>query len=364
MFFLASYDMRWYFVAMMPSSFFTVYLTLKIAVFGFIGLNKIEECEKRKYKEEYDEFARNNANVLNWDDVIHFVIIANYNEHVSTIQDTLDCIGKSSIAKSQIIIVLAMEEAELECKAKAAQIIEDNKYQFKHMMFTVHPRYLKGEQPGKSSNASWAAFKIREFVETHGYPEDKILLTLCDSDSIFHVKYFENITFQFCITKQRHLRIFQPPMLCLRNYHDTPGFIKLSSCLIASHELACLADFTDHNIPFSTFSLSYELVSLVGGWDGDVIADDWHMYFKIFFATKGEVRVVPILLPVSCYAVSNEESWIKAFLDRFEQGTFSTMCNFLISKETCMGSNRNSLLVLQANRIIVCVKWYIVEKWS
>lgn len=330
---LAMLDMRWYFVVMLPNSLFGLYMALKMAIYGRIGMNKVEMCEKRKFKEEFDEFASNNANVVNWDDILHYIIIANYNEHVSTIQDTLDCIGKSAIAKTNLIVVLAMEEAETECKAKAEQLIEDNKHQFKQIIYSVHPRYLKGEQAGKSSNASWAAFKIRDHVESHGYPEDKVLITLCDSDSMFHSKYFEHVTFQFCTDKHRHLSVYQPPMMCLRNYHETYGFTKGMSLLVSLHELACLVDPHDHVIPFSTFTMSYELASSVGGWDGDVIADDWHMYFKLVFATKCKVKVEPIFLPVSCYAVSNDESIVKAFMDRFEQGVLRLCFNMLQQKD-------------------------------
>jgi hypothetical protein len=46
-----------------------------------------------------------------------------------------------------------------------------------------------------------------------------------------------------------------------------------------------------------------------GGWASDVIADDWHMFERVFMATGGRGRVAPIYLPVVCYAVETDTWW-------------------------------------------------------
>ena len=44
-------------------------------------------------------------------------------------------------------------------------------------------------------------------------------------------------------------------------------------------------------MPMSSYSLSLRLLEMSGYWDADVIADEWHMFVKAFFARNGEVKV-------------------------------------------------------------------------
>jgi len=54
---------------------------------------------------------------------------------------------------------------------------------------------------------------------------------------------------------------------------------------------------------YSTYSGSWRLLEKTGFWDPDVIAEDWHLFFKSFFATGGHVELQAIFLPLSADAV-------------------------------------------------------------
>ena len=47
----------------------------------------------------------------------------------------------------------------------------------------------------------------------------------------------------------------------------------------------------------SSYSLSLNLLEQSGNWDTDVIADEWHMLIKAYFATGGQVTLQHIYLP-------------------------------------------------------------------
>ena len=47
----------------------------------------------------------------------------------------------------------------------------------------------------------------------------------------------------------------------------------------------------------SSYSLSLKLLTQSGNWDTDVIADEWHMLIKAYFATGGRVSLQHIFLP-------------------------------------------------------------------
>ena len=56
---------------------------------------------------------------------------------------------------------------------------------------------------------------------------------------------------------------------------------------------------SDRLINFSTYSLSLKLADKIGYWDTDVIPEDYRLFFKAFYATKGKVEVEPIFYRLS-----------------------------------------------------------------
>ena len=52
-----------------------------------------------------------------------------------------------------------------------------------------------------------------------------------------------------------------------------------------------------------------KLLESVAYWDADVIADEWHMYIKTFFAEAGNVAITPIYLPFLANVVTGDTLW-------------------------------------------------------
>ncbi|CAK0839903.1 unnamed protein product, partial [Prorocentrum cordatum] len=164
------------------------------------------------------------------------------------------------------------------------------------------------------------------YIHQKGYDIRNVIVTIADADSDFHREYFAALTYYFCHagadadgeTPDRHLTIWQAPILHFKNYRDQPALVKLASLVASQHELANLADPNATRVPYSTYSLSAVLAERVGGWDGDFISEDWHMALKCFFATAGRLRVTPIFLPVMNYAPVGDTYW-KTIDERFKQ---------------------------------------------
>merc|ERR1712096_311926 len=93
---------------------------------------------------------------LEWEDVLHVVVVANYKEHLHTIREAVDSIAASPLAKTQICIVFAMEEREVGCDEKAETLLAEYRSVLKDMFATFHPDGLPGEVPSKASNMHWA----------------------------------------------------------------------------------------------------------------------------------------------------------------------------------------------------------------
>jgi hypothetical protein len=83
-------------------------------------------------------------------------------------------------------------------------------------------------------------------------------------------------------------------------------------------ELAYLAAPWWQGMPMSSYSASLRLLHHVGYYDPDVIADEWHMYIKSYFARGGQQRLQPVFLPFLARATT-APTWPAALLARARQ---------------------------------------------
>lgn len=250
---------------------------------------------------------------------MHYVVIPNYKEHASILSETITSLSRSSrgLAKSNMIVVLAMEDREHGAAQKAMDIIARHSSQFLDMMFTLHPKDLPGERPGKGSNDLWAMEQVNQDVHRRGWLPSNVCITICDADSNVNSKHFEYLHGKFCNDVDRDIKIWQAPIVCYRNYDSVPAPTRMMAQAVSMHEIACLANDNDIHIPFSTYSMSLNYINLVK-FDKDVIPEDWHIFLKGYFRTGGRARLEPIPFPVECYAVESD-TWWNSIKERFTQ---------------------------------------------
>jgi hypothetical protein len=67
-------------------------------------------------------------------------------------------------------------------------------------------------------------------------------------------------------------------------------------------ELSFMADPNGIRFPFSSYSIPFELATMVGGWDPECIAEDWHMGIKCFLFSLGRAEVRPVMIPTLNYS--------------------------------------------------------------
>mmetsp|Transcript_46493 Transcript_46493/g.105037 ORF Transcript_46493/g.105037 Transcript_46493/m.105037 type:complete len:473 (-) Transcript_46493:81-1499(-) len=258
---------------------------------------------------------------LVWEDLMHFVILPNYKEDIDILREAIDTLAISTLARSQMGLVLAMEAREPNVQEKAEELLEEYRLKFKYVMATYHPPGLPNEMPGKSSNTRWAAQRLWSFLDAEGMDKDRVVLTVADADSDFHPLFFEALTYRVTSIPDKHTRevtIFQPPIMHYKNYHSQPAVVKLCSLFVTQHELANLSDPSATPLPYSTYGIMSNLAEKVGGWDPDWISEDWHMFLKCFLNTGGQTSVHAILLPVINYT-PEDESWWGSLMARWTQ---------------------------------------------
>jgi hypothetical protein len=91
------------------------------------------------------------------------------------------------------MVFLGMEAHEDNSDAKAEQLINKYKGQFKMMGYTLH-HLREYEQKGKASNVSWCAENLEEcFFRPCGINLDSVFLTIIDADSWVPAIYFKEV---------------------------------------------------------------------------------------------------------------------------------------------------------------------------
>jgi hypothetical protein len=273
------------------------------AIANFVGLRRIRRWEAINWSAEYERLAGPGS--LPRHHVHHVVIIPNYREPITVLARTLESLAKQEDAATRMTVVLAMEAADPEAQPNAEHLRDRYRHLFTHFYFTIHPKGLPGEMQCKSANETWAARWIkRKLVDQKGYDIGQILVTTMDADTVWHPSHFACLSTLFAVNVNRHLRFWQGPMRYHRNIWDINPTMALVHAYSSAWELAYLSAPGWKPLPMSSYSLSMRLLDGVGYWDGDVIADEWHMFIKAFFQRGGEIKLERVFLPFAGDATS------------------------------------------------------------
>jgi hypothetical protein len=305
-------------VWMAIATVFLVYFIVRMlvtTVFALVGQRKIQEWELRDWTAGEDavgEFGFAPS------DVHHVVIVPTYKEPAEIINRTLDALAAQHRADERLIVVLGMEEREADARTKSDAIIRRYAGRFLHMMATIHPGNLPGEEPGKSSNEAWAGRRARAEIDRLGIDPALTTITSCDADSVLHRSYFSAVASSFAQEERRHLSFWQAPIFFYNNIWQVPAPIRFTTWMQHASQLSELAMPWFDSLPISTYTLSLELCERCGYWDPAVIPEDWHAYLKCLFETGDEIAVHSVFLPTFGDATDGD-GMVDAVKNRFEQ---------------------------------------------
>jgi hypothetical protein len=288
-----------------------LYRSFSIGFLSTLSYFKIKANQSYNWMEDVKDFG-------DWQKVQHIVIIPNYTEPIYILERTLTALKTQTFPTKNLHIVLAFEEREGKEAEKKAKILTEKFSQFfGSFLHTYHP-LLPGEVVGKSSNMSWAAkYAKKEIIDQKGFDIKYTTITSEDVDARFHEQYFAALTFKFLDDPKRYLRFWQPAILYYNNIWEIPAPIRVFSTTASIVQVAML-NRKDRLINFSTYSTSLKLIDRVGYWDTDVIPEDYRIFFKTYFKTKGKISVEPIFLPVFADA-ARSKTFVKTMVNQYEQ---------------------------------------------
>ena len=268
-----------------------LYKSVTLAIFSFLGTNKIKDAEKKnwlKKAEEYKDFKR----------VTHIIVIPNYKEKVEKLRETLMSLKNQTFPLKKLYVVLAMEERDEEAREKAGILVKEFGKTFGAVIPTFHPD-IAGEVKGKSSNESFGAkVAYKELVQTGKIDLGFATVSSVDADSIFDSQYFAFLSYAFLSDPQPYNKFWQSANVTYNNFWQVPAPVRVTSFFGSLWRTALLIQ-KDRLVSNSTYSLSLKMLVTIGFWDTDVIPEDYRIFFKAFFAQKGQVWVEPIFLKTS-----------------------------------------------------------------
>ena len=288
--------------------FYTLFRIGWIVLFYLVGLIKVLNIERRGMPARFLDTS-----------IFHLVVIPNYKEPLRVLEKTLGSLSQNACARTQMVVVLAMEGRDEMAESVATTLAQRFSDQFLQIIVTYHPANLPEEIPAKAANQTWAVRHAKaELVDQLGMDIQKMIVTTCDADSTFHPAYFDELARLFAADDHPHNRIWHAPVMLDSNLWEVPVTIRLLTYFLNAGQLSELTNPLSFAMPISTYSLSLKLVDEIGYWDPVVISDDYHMYLRCMFALRGNLKLISIFLPVHGETVNGETRW-QAWTNYYKQ---------------------------------------------
>jgi cellulose synthase/poly-beta-1,6-N-acetylglucosamine synthase-like glycosyltransferase len=284
--------------------FFDIYFFYRAAL---LGINALRGYFKIRKTTKPNWFQKLEQGGLPWQKMRHIVFIPTYKEPLEILERTLTFLAESEFPTEQINICLATEKREEEVSAKANALKDKFGPKFGHFWITHH-ELGEGEVAGKSSNLAYAGREIKKVIEDEGYEKDSITVTSCDADVCLHPKYFSVLAYKFLTSTRPYNKFWQAAILFYNNIWRVPMLVRVVHTIYSINGVAQLMT-PGSNFNYSTYSTSWRLLEKADFWDVDVIPEDWHLFFKAFFAHGGEVELESIYLPLYADAVEGQSYW-------------------------------------------------------
>jgi len=249
----------------------------------------------------------------------HAVIVPIYKETRDVFESGVRALASGDLpAQKHVVLVLALEERSPEDVQRDARTLADSvRDAFCDVIVTVHPHGLPGEIPGKASNETYAAREVARWASRTGTRPDDVLVSVIDADAIPHNAFLAALSYQYLSVPNRKQTLFQPLPVFDNNIWDVPGPIRLIEMMSTIFTLVESTN-VEGAVTFSSYCVNLETLSGVGYWPTDVIAEDAAIYWKLYLALEGNVRVVPVPIPLGMDAVA-DGSVVSSFRTAYRQ---------------------------------------------
>lgn len=248
---------------------------------------------------------------FSYQDIVHVIIMPYVLEGEDVLRRTLEALSQESVFAKNMIIVLAREERAGESPKQVALAMEKEfAGKFGKFIITAHPDGIVGEIRGKGANQAWAGRRLREeVILKEGYDEDKIMVSIFDSDTVVYPGYFALLTYLFLIAREPYLASYQPIPLYHNNVWDVQFFSRVGASsntfwqMMQQIRVEKLATYSSH-------SMTWKSLVDVGFWSTNMVSEDSRIFWHCFCHYNGNYRVVPMYFPISMDSLKVGSTWV------------------------------------------------------
>lgn len=251
-----------------------------------------------------------------YQDLYHAIIIPEYHEPIHILERTIENLSKQDFPKERLIVVLAQESKDPEADSTAQTLKDKYAHIFEHFLITKHDLVV-GEVAGKSSNMAWAGKELVAKLSGWKIPLENITVTSCDADALLHPKYFSVLTYKYLNDPKREFHFYEGAILFYSNIWRVPLPSRVFNTMNSIHSLSLLSQ-ASRFIIFSTYSLALKTAVEAGYWGLDVIPEDYHLFFRVYFTKGSEVKTIGLFLPILVDAAESN-GFFKTIINQYEQ---------------------------------------------
>lgn len=193
--------------------------------------------------------------------LIHAVIVTQYKEPLEVLNATVSSLAESTLAHSTIV-VLACEDRDPDANKMFEVLEERYSHYFRDFIKSSH-KLAPGEIAGCSSNENHAARHVYEYAIGEGLDPSRVMLTICDADSLFDKCYLEHVEAEFWRTPGGERAIYDAPINTYRNLKECNLFVQ--ACEISRCQ-DCLFSGMEFRPAQSNYSLCLGLAKDINFW--------------------------------------------------------------------------------------------------
>lgn len=285
-----------------------LYRSLIICVNLLIGYRNLKVDSHINWMKKLESLAPTPL-IKDWHDIYQAVIFATYKEDYETLESSIEAVVKSNFPLKRTIIVLATEERDKEnARIIASRLLDKFEYKFLKFMVTEHPDGIIGENKAKGANVTWAAKKLRLYLDSKNINYEDAIVTTADADTRFHPEYLACLAYKYCLEPNRDRRSFQPITLYSNNIWQAPAICRIIAFGNSFWQMI-EASRPWRLINFATHAMSMKMLVEINYWEVGVVNEDSRQFWRAYFAFDGDHKCVPIFVPVYMDAVLAKSYW-------------------------------------------------------
>lgn len=290
---------------------FDLYWIYKSLLFGvnlIYGYTNLQKDLKIDWFEKL-EHTVSDKEIMDWEKLYHVIIFPTYKENFEILDYSIKSVADSEYPLDKIIVVLATEARSQEVDAPIAKAIyEKYKNTFKDFLVTIHPDGIQGENKAKGANVTWAAKRLREYLDENKISYEDTIVTTADADSRVHRKYFACLAYKYVTCSDPLHSSFQPIPLYSNNIWQAPAISRVIAFGNSFWQMieACRPW---RMITFATHAISMKTLIDIDYWAVEVVNEDSRQFWRAYFKYDGNFNVVPMFIPIYMDAVLADDFW-------------------------------------------------------